>query len=46
MITQSKLGLSLAAVAAFLALTATSVAAPVYAADKEQPGRCYGVNNC
>lgn len=35
-----------AATAALLALATLCTTAPSYAADKEQPGRCYGVNGC
>jgi uncharacterized membrane protein len=41
-----KSGVSIAAAAAFLALTAASVAAPANAADPDPAGRCYGVNSC
>ena len=40
---------SLAGAAAMLAISAISslgVASPAFAADKEQPGRCYGINSC
>ena len=41
-----KSGVSIAAAAAVIALTSVSFASPASAADKEQPGRCYGVNSC
>jgi uncharacterized membrane protein len=48
--TTSKSRNSFAAAAALFALAIASVASPVYAADngaqKEEPGRCYGVNSC
>ncbi|CDG85944.1 BufA2 family periplasmic bufferin-type metallophore [Janthinobacterium agaricidamnosum] len=38
---------SLAAAAALIAMASATIAAPAaHAADKEQPGRCYGVNTC
>jgi hypothetical protein len=36
---------SFATAAALIAL-ASAASAPVHAADKEQPGRCYGINTC
>ena len=36
----------LAGAAALLAIAALGIANPSHAADKEQPGRCYGVNSC
>ena len=38
--------LSLAGAAAMLALSAFSAATPAFAAEKEAPGRCYGINSC
>ncbi|GGC65036.1 BufA2 family periplasmic bufferin-type metallophore [Undibacterium terreum] len=37
---------SIATAAALMALAAASIASPASAAEKEQPGRCYGVNSC
>jgi hypothetical protein len=37
---------SLATAAALIALATASLASPVHAAEKEQPGRCYGINSC
>ncbi len=41
---------SFAAAAALVALAVASIASPVRAADhgaqKEEPGRCYGINSC
>ena len=45
--TKSRTGFAAAAV--LVALAVASIGSPVQAADKgaaEQPGRCYGVNNC
>jgi uncharacterized membrane protein len=36
----------LAGAAALLALAALGMSNPAFAADKEQPTRCYGINNC
>jgi uncharacterized membrane protein len=36
----------MAGAAALLALASLSMSSPSFAADKEQPGRCYGINNC
>jgi hypothetical protein len=36
----------IAGAAALIALTSLSLSLPTQAADKEQPGRCYGVNAC
>jgi hypothetical protein len=36
----------LAGAAALLAIATLGIANPSHAADKEQPGRCYGVNSC
>jgi hypothetical protein len=36
----------LAGAAALLAIATLGIANPSHAADKEQPGRCYGVNGC
>jgi uncharacterized membrane protein len=36
----------MAGAAALLALATFSMSAPSFAAEKEQPGRCYGINNC
>ncbi len=46
--TSIKSGVSLATAAALMALTAMagSAHAAAPAAQKEQPGRCYGVNSC
>lgn len=38
--------LSLAAAAAMIALSSASFAVSAGADEKEQPGRCYGVNSC
>ena len=37
---------SLATAAALIALATAALASPVNAAEKEQPGRCYGINSC
>jgi len=37
---------ALAGAAALIALTTLGAASPSFAAEKEQPGRCYGVNSC
>lgn len=37
---------SIATAAALIALASASFAVSASAADKEQPGRCYGVNSC
>jgi uncharacterized membrane protein len=42
--TTSRVGM--AGAAALLALATFSMSAPSFAAEKEQPGRCYGINNC
>jgi hypothetical protein len=42
--TASRVGL--AGAAALLALAALGTASPSFAADKEEPGRCYGINHC
>jgi hypothetical protein len=42
--TTSRVGM--AGAAALLALATFSMSAPSFAADKEAPGRCYGINNC
>jgi uncharacterized membrane protein len=42
--TTSRVGM--AGAAALLALATFSMSAPGFAAEKEQPGRCYGINNC
>jgi uncharacterized membrane protein len=36
----------MAGAAALLALATLGMSSPSFAADKEQPGRCYGINNC
>jgi hypothetical protein len=36
----------LAGAAALLAIATLGIANPSHAADKEQPGRCYGINSC
>ncbi|MFZ6645985.1 hypothetical protein ACO0LO_09720 [Undibacterium sp. TJN25] len=42
-----KSSFSLATAAALIALASASIASPAHAAaEKEQPGRCYGVNTC
>jgi hypothetical protein len=44
-----KSGVSLATAAALMALSSVSIGSAAHAADgaqKEQPGRCYGVNTC
>lgn len=46
MTTTLKSRLSLAAGAAMIAFSCASFAAPASAGEKEQPGRCYGVNSC
>ncbi|WP_248806271.1 hypothetical protein [Pseudomonas sp. MWU13-2100] len=38
--------LSIATAAALIALASASFAVSASAAEKEQPGRCYGVNSC
>jgi hypothetical protein len=42
--TTSRVGM--AGAAALLALASMGMHATSFAADKEQPGRCYGINNC
>jgi uncharacterized membrane protein len=46
MTTTLKSRFSIATAAALLALASASFAVSATAADKEQPGRCYGVNSC
>jgi uncharacterized membrane protein len=47
MSTNLKSRFSFATAAALLALaSASALTAPVQAADKEEPGRCYGINTC
>ena len=41
-----KSGFSIATAAALIALASAAVVSPASAAEKEQPGRCYGVNSC
>jgi uncharacterized membrane protein len=42
--TTSRVGM--AGAAALLALATLSLSGPTFAADKEDPGRCYGINSC
>jgi uncharacterized membrane protein len=44
--TQLKSRVSLAGAAALIALASVGLTSPVHAAEKEQPGRCYGINTC
>jgi uncharacterized membrane protein len=44
--TRSTSRVGMAGAAALLALASLSMSSPSFAADKEQPGRCYGINNC
>jgi uncharacterized membrane protein len=44
--TQLKSRVSLAGAAALIALATVGMASPTHAAEKEQPGRCYGINTC
>lgn len=46
MTTSIKSRLSIATAAALIAVASASFAISASAADKEQPGRCYGVNSC
>ena len=38
--------LSIATVAALMALSTAALIKPAAAAEQEQPGRCYGINTC
>jgi len=46
MITRTTSRVGMAGAAALLALASIGMHASASAADKEQPGRCYGINNC
>jgi len=44
--TRAATRVGMAGAAALLALATIGMSSPAFAAEKEQPGRCYGINNC